>query len=75
MTDLCTDEPMTLDYIRNLPFLTTAQTARLFEIDEDSARKAFAAGQIPAVRIGRLWRVPVPKLLAMLGETGQPEAA
>lgn len=58
---------LTLDQIKNRATISLAELGSLFGIDEDSASKAVRSGQVPAFRIGRLWRIPVPKLLAMLG--------
>jgi excisionase family DNA binding protein len=38
--------------------LGVPEVARITGLDEKSVRKAVEAQQIPALRIGRVWRVP-----------------
>lgn len=47
--------------------LSVQETARLLGISLGSARKAVRNGEIPSLRLGCRWLVPVPKLLAILG--------
>lgn len=43
-------------------------TGRILGIGKDATYAAARAGEIPTLRFGRRILVPVPKLLAMLGE-------
>ena len=47
--------------------LSVEATARLLGISLGSARKAVRNGELPSLRLGARWLVPVPKLLEMLG--------
>ena len=58
---------LTLDQIKDRATIDAYEFANLFAMDHDSALKAMRNGEVPAFKVGRLWRVPVPKLLAMLG--------
>jgi len=46
--------------------LTLPEAARLLGISPNCARDAALKGQIPYIRIGRLYRVPKAKLIAMI---------
>ncbi|MGH8908854.1 MAG: helix-turn-helix domain-containing protein [Egibacteraceae bacterium] len=49
--------------LRDLPAaLTVEQTARILGIGRNQAYEAVAAGNLPAIRIGRRWVVPTPRL-------------
>lgn len=50
-------------------------TANILGISRNAAYEGVANGTIPALRFGRTIRVPVAKLLAMLGETTSGPAA
>ncbi len=53
--------------------LSVEETARILGISLGSARRAVRNGEIPSLRLGARWLVPVPKLLQMLGaEEDQP---
>ena len=39
------------------PTLTATEVAELLHVDRDTLYKALRAGQIPARRIGRVWRI------------------
>lgn len=45
----------------------------MLRISRGSAYAAVRAGEIPSIRLGRSLRVPRKKLLALLGETEEPE--
>jgi excisionase family DNA binding protein len=47
--------------------ITVEELAELFDISRSSAYEAIARGQLPAARVGRRLRVPVPALLRLLG--------
>lgn len=47
--------------------LTVEETAAFLRIGRSAAYDAMHRGEIPHVRIGRRYLVPVPRLLAMLG--------
>ncbi|WP_062520027.1 helix-turn-helix domain-containing protein [Demequina silvatica] len=49
--------------------------AKIMGVGKTGIYAAAAAGEIPTVRLGRRILVPVPKLLAMLGEQAGGEAA
>lgn len=57
---------ITIDDIRGRATITPDEVASLFDLDPDSVLKALRLGELPGFRVGRLWRVPVPKLLALL---------
>lgn len=46
--------------------LSLPQAARLLGISPNNALNAAKKGQIPFIRIGRLYRVPKAKLMAMI---------
>lgn len=48
-------------------FLTVAEFARVARMDPRTVRRGIDADEIPAVRMGRTIRIPVPKVRAMLG--------
>lgn len=60
----------TLTELRNSDRATVSveEAAALLGISLGSARKAVRNGEVPALRLGSRWLVPVPKLLAMLGD-------
>ena len=54
--------------------MSLPQAARLLGISPNNALNAAKKGQIPFIRIGRLYRVPKARLMAMLeGDTGNKE--
>ncbi|MGE0300861.1 MAG: helix-turn-helix domain-containing protein [Candidatus Nanopelagicales bacterium] len=61
-------EPITLASIRDRPTLTMEETGELLGFARGSAYAAARRGEIPTIHIGRRVLVPVPALLAMLGE-------
>lgn len=54
--------------------LTVTDVADLFETDERTVRRACENGQLQAIRIGRLIRIPREPLLALLTSQDQREA-
>jgi excisionase family DNA binding protein len=48
-------------------FLTVAEFAELYRTDVRSVRRGIACGEIPAVQVGRIYRIPVPKVRELLG--------
>lgn len=52
--------------------ISVEEAARLLRIGRSAAYEAVHRGQIPHVRIGRRYLVPVPRLLAMLGVDSTP---
>lgn len=59
---------MSDDILRMLtqPTVDVLLAGRLLGIGEQAARKAARAGEIPTIRVGRLYRVPTAKLREML---------
>lgn len=64
-----------LDDVRNLATIDPATLASLWDIDYDTVIKGLRNGEIPGFRVGRRWRIPVPRLLAMLGDAGPASGA
>lgn len=48
-------------------FLTVPEFADLLRADPRSVRRGITAGDIPAVKVGGITRIPVPKVREMLG--------
>lgn len=48
-------------------FVTVAEASSVFRCDERSVRRAIDAGELTAVRFGRLTRIPTTALAAMAG--------
>lgn len=61
-------EALTLPEIRERATLTVVEAGRVLGLGRDAAYRAAKTGEIPTIRAGRLLVVPVPKLLALLGE-------
>lgn len=59
------------------PARTIAQTAELLGLHHETVYQAVRAGEIPAIRIGQQWLIPVTTLAAMLDTTpsGTPPPA
>lgn len=54
--------------LRDLPpTISVAKAAALLGISRNAAYQAIAAGQLPALRLGRRLLVPTARLAAMLG--------
>jgi len=47
--------------------ISVEELSGLLGISLGSARKAVRSGQIPALRLGARWLIPVPRLLQLLG--------
>ncbi|MGH8895445.1 MAG: helix-turn-helix domain-containing protein [Egibacteraceae bacterium] len=58
---------MPRDLVGLPPTLTVGEAARLYGIGRNAAYEAVAAGELPALRIGRRWVVPTVPLLRLLG--------
>ncbi len=54
---------------------TVTDVAAFLEIDPRSVIRGCESGDIPAVKVGRVWRIPVPKLMAMVGADDPRPAA
>jgi excisionase family DNA binding protein len=65
MTAVC-PAPLTLDSLRDRVFLTTAEAAELYQLDMDTVLKCLRTGEIPGFKVGRQWRIPAAKVLALL---------
>jgi excisionase family DNA binding protein len=59
---------ITLDELRNRATITVPEMAKVLGIGRDQAYAAIKNGELPALPIGRTLRVPVPRLLALLGD-------
>jgi len=56
--------------------MSLPQAARLLGISPNNALNAAKKGQIPFIRIGRLYRVPKARLMAMInGDSASKEAS
>ena len=66
---------ITIADIADLPTIDVPTAGRVVGIGRDAAYAAAAAGQIPVLRLGRALRVPVPKLLELLGVTPETTEA
>jgi excisionase family DNA binding protein len=64
---------MTLTDIAGRPTISVPEAGVLLGIGRDAAYAAAAAGQIPVLKLGRSLRVPVPKLLELLGAPKNPQ--
>jgi excisionase family DNA binding protein len=51
---------------RTLTTLTLPQAALVLRIGRNAAYLAAARREIPAIRVGSSWRVPVPQLIRMI---------
>jgi excisionase family DNA binding protein len=47
--------------------LTVEETAKRLRLGRNQAYQAVARGQLPAIRVGRRWLIPVAALERMLG--------
>ena len=54
------------DNWRDLPVLSIEQARKLIGIGRNAAYAAAAARELPAVRFGNSWRVPVPQLARLI---------
>lgn len=60
---------ITIADIAHLPTVDVPTAGKVLDIGRDAAYAAAARGEIPALRLGRSLRVPVPALLQLLGVT------
>src|SRR5215217_1684671 len=60
---------VTIADIAHLPTVDVPTAGRVVGIGRDAAYAAAARGEIPTLKLGRSLRVPVPKLLELLGVT------
>lgn len=63
---------MTLDDVRGRATITVPEAGVLLGIGRDAAYAAARSGDLPTLRLGRRVVVPVPRLLAWLGEDPAP---
>lgn len=47
------------------PMKTIAETASILRIDPQTVRRMCKEGRLPAVKVGRHWRIPAQKLAAI----------
>lgn len=66
---------MTLDDLGGKLFADVPQTAGILGCDERTVRKAAAAGEIPASKVGNKWMIPTSWLRERAGITGATTAA
>jgi excisionase family DNA binding protein len=67
MTAVC-PAPLNLQSLRERVFITAAEAADLYQLDMDTTLKCLRNGEIPGFKVGRQWRIPAAKLLALLGD-------
>jgi excisionase family DNA binding protein len=63
---------MNLDDIRGRATISVPEAGEVLGIGRDASYEAAGRGEIPTLRLGRSLRVPVPSLLAMLDQPGEP---
>jgi hypothetical protein len=66
-------EVLLLTALRRRPTCTVEEAGAVLGIGRKRAYESARLGEIPTLRLGRRLVVPVPKLLAMLGDS--PDAA
>lgn len=52
------------------PTISVERAGEVLGISRRSAYRAAASGELPTLRLGRLLRVPTPRLLELLGAPG-----
>ena len=57
------------------PTLTVNQVAELLQVEPGTVRRNIEWGQIPAKKIGRIWRIPRAFVLEYLQPEGSTHAA
>lgn len=62
-----TTPSITVEAIRPLATISVVEAGTLLGVGRSAAYAAASAGDIPTIKIGNSLRVPVPKLLEMLG--------
>jgi excisionase family DNA binding protein len=68
----------TLDDIRGRATISVPEAGQVLGIGRDAAYAAASRGEIPVLSLGRSLRVPVPKLLRLLGledSEGEPDSS
>ena len=61
-----------IEDIRDRAVITVTEAAELLELDERTVRRGLEDGNLPGVRVGRRWVVPVPRLLRLLEHGAAP---
>lgn len=56
-----------LERLKGKLFATTTETGAVLRYDHRTVRAAIEEGQIPAVRVGSTWRVPVAWIMQQAG--------
>lgn len=67
--------PVTLDDLEGRNFATVPEAAKVLRYDIRTVRSAIAAGDIPAVRAGRAYRIPTAWLRSVAGAHTQPASS
>jgi hypothetical protein len=60
-------EPLTPAQLRSRVVISVPEYAATFDADERTVRRAIREGQIQALQIGDIWRIPVAPLLRQCG--------
>jgi excisionase family DNA binding protein len=60
-------KPLSPDELGRRVVITVQEYAATFGADQRTVRKAIRAGQIRAVQVGDIWRIPVAPLLRQCG--------
>lgn len=68
-----TAQEITVNDLRGRTVITVEEAAAVLGIGRTAAYEAVRRGQVPALRLGRRVLVPVPRLLALLGEAAAPD--
>jgi excisionase family DNA binding protein len=58
---------VTVEELRSRLFLSVPEAAAMLGVDERTCRRAIRAGDVPAVRVSGVWRIPAAKIRAMAG--------
>jgi excisionase family DNA binding protein len=59
---------ITTEHLAGRATISVEEAGRLLGIGRSAAYEAIRRGEIPHLRIGRRYLVPVPRLLALLGD-------
>jgi hypothetical protein len=65
---------LTIADIADLPTVDVPTAGQVLGIGRDASYAAAARGEIPTLRLGRSLRVPVPKLLELLGASSPTDS-
>lgn len=65
---------ITLQELRERTTISVPEAGRLLGVGKDSAYAAAERGEIPVLHLGRRLRVPVPRLLELLGANPSAQA-